>query len=105
MSKIKELIQSRINELAILELQEQDHSLQNPEMMTISIRMSRDSVKKLDLIADKLQLSRSDIVRTFLESGASEALQALDVPVSEVVDFLETYEQKEVDSLLEGENK
>lgn len=97
MSKIKELIQARINELAMMELEEEIMAARTPEMTSISIRVSKDSLKKIDLIAEKLQLSRSDIARSFLDAGTAEAFQSLEIPVSEVVDFLERAEQEEID--------
>jgi len=105
MSKIQELIQSRLNELALIELQEERNEILKPETVGVSLRINSDSVDKLDLIAETLKLSRSDVMRSFLEAGASEALQALNLSVSEVVGFIEANEEKKALELhLEDEN-
>ncbi|CAM3319507.1 ribbon-helix-helix domain-containing protein [Filibacter tadaridae] len=77
MTKIKDMIQSRINELALLELEEDDNEMRKPEMVGISLRLSEDVVEQLDLIAEKLHLSRSEVIRGFLHAGANEAFSEL----------------------------
>lgn len=84
MSNIKELIKLRINELALLELQEEEDEARTPEMVGISLRMPSDTVSKIDLVAKKLKMSRSEIIRTFLEAGVNEALRELNVGIEEV---------------------
>ncbi|MEK4715954.1 ribbon-helix-helix protein, CopG family, partial [Sporosarcina sp. FSL K6-5500] len=83
--------------------EEEHNEFLKPEMTGVSLRVTSDTVDKLDLIAQQLQLSRSDVMRSFLEAGASEALTALNLPVSEVVAFLEATEEKEIDRLIEEE--
>lgn len=94
MSEITDLIQSRLNELALIELQEEREEMMKPEMVSVSMRVSSDTVDKLDLIAETLKLSRSDIMRSFLEAGANEALQALNLSIYEVIDFREANEER-----------
>lgn len=100
MSKIKQIVQSRINELAILELAEEDNYNRNSGMTAMSLRIPKDSVRSLDLIAEKLQLSRSDVARAFIQAAATEALQELNISVSEVVDFIEKQDEIELEGNL-----
>lgn len=86
MSNIKELIKLRINELALLELQEAEDEARTPEMIGISLRMPSDTVSKLDLVAKKLKMTRSEIIRTLLEAGVNEALKELNVDYEEVIE-------------------
>lgn len=86
MSNIKELIKLRINELALLEMQEEEDEAKTPELVGISLRMFSDTVSKLDLVAKKLKMSRSEIIRTLLEAGVNEALKELNVDYEEVIE-------------------
>lgn len=108
MSKIKEIVQSRMNELAFLEMQKDidDGLIVDQTMKSISLRVSKDLITLIDIIADKLQLSRSDVIRSFLSAGASEAFQELDMSTDEVIAQIEMFEEKEIERhISEGENK
>lgn len=105
MSKIKNLIQSRLNELALMELQEEEDELKKPNMVGVSLRISSDSVDKLDLIAEKLKLSRSDVMRSFLEAGATEGLQTLNLSVDEFINFIEDKEERKAWEHIESQEE
>lgn len=100
MSKIKQIVQSRINELAILELDEEENHNRNSEMTAMSLRIPKDSVRSLDLVAEKLQLSRSDVARAFIQAATTEALQELNLSPSEVIDFIERQDEIELEGKL-----
>lgn len=78
MSKIKELVQSRLNELAIIESRKEEE-LPKPDMTTTSVRLRNSTVNNLELISKELELTRSDLIREFLNAGVREALIELQI--------------------------
>lgn len=99
MSNIKQMIQHRLNELALIELQKEEDILINTDstLVTISIRVPKDLVKQIDIIANKLQLSRSDIIRSFLTSSVTEGFKGLDMSVEEVLELMGYLEQDDIE--------
>lgn len=99
MSNIKQMIQHRLNELALIELQKEEDILRNTDstLVTVSIRVSKDLVTQIDIIANKLQLSRSDVIRSFLNSSVSEGFKALEMDVEEVIELMQYLEQDDID--------
>lgn len=97
MSKVKKLVQTRLNELAYFEMLKEDEGLiVDPTLTSISLRVSKDLVKQIDIIANKLELSRSDVVRSFLSASVSEAFQELGMSVEEVLDCMGMLEEKDI---------
>lgn len=99
MSNIKQMIQHRLNELALIELQKEEDILRNTDstLVTVSIRVSKDLVTQIDIIANKLELSRSDVIRSFLNSSVSEGFKALEMDVEEVIELMQYLEQDDID--------
>lgn len=79
MSRIKKMVKSRLNELALIELQAQAVEPPKPELVAASVRLYLETIKNLDLVAEKLELTRSDVIREFLDVGVREALVELNV--------------------------
>lgn len=98
MSNIKQMIQHRLNELALIELQKEEDILRNIDstLVTVSIRVPKDLVNQIDIIANKLQLSRSDVIRSFLNSGVSEGFKALEMDVEEVIELMQYLELDDI---------
>lgn len=79
MSKIKQVVKSRLDELALIELQAQEEAPPKPDMATASVRLYVETIKNLDIVAQKLELTRSDVIREFLDVGVREALIELKI--------------------------
>lgn len=99
MSKIKKMVQSRLSELAFIEMQKDAEAglIVDHTMASISLRVPKDLVKQIDIIANKLELSRSDVLRSFLSASVSEAFQELNMSVEEVIEQMEYLEEEDID--------
>lgn len=81
MSAIRDLVKTRVNELAFKDLSE--HEDVN-EYKTVTLRLTHEVVAKLDVAAKKLEFSRSELIRSILEAGINEVLQELKVTHQEI---------------------
>lgn len=105
MSKIKEIVQSRLNELEYIKMQKEDDSLIVDQTTTsISLRVSRDLVKQIDIIANELELSRSDIIRSFLSASVSEAFQGLNMSFEEILEKMAYLSQDDPEEVKRRKN-
>ena len=73
------MVTYRLNELALMELENERKGIKEQEMMTYSVRLPVEVNQHLEIIAEKLQLKKSDVTRDLLASATKEALIALKV--------------------------
>ena len=78
-SRIQELVELRMQELAFLESQEEELASMAPELVTTTVRVYEDTLKMLDKVSEELQMKRSELIRFFLDAATREAFTALKV--------------------------
>lgn len=78
MSRIQKMVESRLNELAIKEMEKPEEILE-PEMITYSVRLPLEVYNNLDIIAEHLEIKKSDATRELLYQATREALVSLKV--------------------------
>lgn len=79
MSKIKDMINQRMNELALRELQAEEEAYGKRELVSTSVRLYGGTLKNLDVIGERMELKRSDLIRHFLDASVREALIELNI--------------------------
>lgn len=87
MSGVKKMIKHRLDELAYLELLKENGGSIPEATTSLSLRVPTEIARKIDFISNKLEISRSDLIRSFLEVSVSEALQELDVDPNEILNL------------------
>lgn len=106
MSKVTEMVKYRLMELSYLENFKDDEGLNlDPSTTSLSLRISKDLLKLIDIIAKKLEMSRSDVVRSFLSASASEAFEELNMSVDEVIGYSEEWDEREIARRIAMEEK
>lgn len=79
MNRIQKMIDFRLNELALLEMEQNPNENLEPEMVTYSVRLPVEVNKDLEIIAEELKLKKSDLTRELLYQSTREALIRLKI--------------------------